>query len=74
MALKDIAEPNVHRDDIDRIIDALLENPSRAGDIKTLLRQKMDAPEVVMMTPKSASERHTDFGGDVEDFWDNVPV
>ncbi|MDJ1007292.1 MAG: hypothetical protein QNJ13_05645 [Paracoccaceae bacterium] len=71
MTLKDIVEPEATRDDIDRIVDALLENPTRAGDIKTLLRQKMTAPEVVRVARAVAAERPND---DVEDFWDNVPV
>ena len=71
MTLKDIMETNTSRDDIDRIVDALLENPTRAGDIKTLLRQKMEAPDVVSV---ARAVRRDPAGDDVEDMWDNVPV
>lgn len=65
-------EDTSDRDDIDRIVEALLENPDRAADIKTMLRSKMLAPEVVhMVAPRAAEATGSD---DTEDFWDNVPV
>lgn len=70
--MKDIVEPAGRRDDIDRIVDALLENPNRAADIKTLLRQKILAPDVVHVAHPVHDDRvHED---DPEDIWDNVPV
>lgn len=69
--MKDIREPETGRDDIDRIVDALLEDPNRAGDVKDLLRMKMRAPDVVsIVTPRVAMPMNDDS----EDFWDNVPV
>lgn len=63
-------EPRQGRDDIDRIVDALLENPTRAGDIKALLRQKMTAPEVVRVAHAATGPSPED----ADDLWDNVPV
>ena len=69
--MKDLIEARQSRDDIDRIVDALLENPTRAGDIKTLLRQKMIAPEVVRVAHVTPAEPAAE---EIDDFWDNVPV
>jgi len=69
--MKDIVEHAQRPDDIDRIVDALLENPGSAGDIKALLRNKLTSPDVVRVARASISLSEED---DVEDFWDNVPV
>jgi len=66
-----MSEPRQGRDDIDRIVDALLENPTRAGDIKALPRQKMTAPEVVRVAHAVTTGPSTE---DIDEFWDNVPV
>lgn len=69
--MKDITEARYGRDDIDRIVDALLQNPDQAGDIKALLRQKMTAPDIVHVVRAARPERATE---ELDDFWDNVPV
>lgn len=69
--MKDMMEPAQRRDDIDRIVDALLENPDSAGDIKALLRNKMTSPDVVRVAWAATTPAPED---EVEDFWDNVPV
>ncbi|MDJ1016977.1 MAG: hypothetical protein QNJ35_10730 [Paracoccaceae bacterium] len=63
------------RDDVDVIIDTLLAEPERAEDLKTMLRHKMAAPEVVAVAhAKPVSKPDIDAQDDVEDLWDNVPV
>ena len=74
MALKDNVEPGNGRDDIDRIVDALLANPDQISDIKTLLRHKLSAPETVHVARPAAVPVPADLAEDVDDFWDNVPV
>ncbi|MEL7027230.1 MAG: hypothetical protein AAGO57_08395, partial [Pseudomonadota bacterium] len=69
--MKDIMEPGRERDDIDRIVEALLDNPERAQDIKNLLRQKMNAPDVLRVMSATAAERPDDPEPDSDDFWDN---
>lgn len=64
-------EPERMSDDIDRIVDALLANPANAGDIKTILRSKLGAPDIVHVVHAAPRTQDAD---DVEDFWDNVPV
>lgn len=74
MPLKDNVQPDRGTDDIDRIVDALLENPERISDIKTLLRNKMIAPETVHVVNPVATATATADDGDLDDLWDNVPV
>jgi len=64
-------EPERMSDDIDRIVDALLANPASAGDIKTILRSKLSAPDIVHVVHAAPLPHGAD---DLEDFWDNVPV
>lgn len=73
MPLKDIVEPDHTPDDIDRIVDALLESPDRADDLKTLLRRKMTSPEVVHVMRALRAEPPAE-DADTDEFWDNVPV
>lgn len=74
MSLKDIVESSQPRDDIDRIVDALLENPERVSDIKVLLRNKLDAPEKVHVAYPVSGDAPPVDECDLDDFWDNVPV
>ncbi|MEL7460547.1 MAG: hypothetical protein AAFX45_11100 [Pseudomonadota bacterium] len=74
MPLKDNVEPAQRSDDIDRIVDALLENPERVSDIKALLRNKMIAPETVCVVNPVAASVPVDDDSDLDDLWDNVPV
>ena len=59
-------------DDIDRIVAVLLNDPTRADDMKHLLRQKIKAPSAVRLAVPRVSVRAME--EDVEDLWDNVPV
>ncbi|MEO1239499.1 MAG: hypothetical protein AAFW64_07545 [Pseudomonadota bacterium] len=72
--MKDNAEPAQRSDDIDRIVDALLENPERVSDIKTLLRNKMIAPETVHVARPVAEPTPDADDTDLDDLWDNVPI
>lgn len=57
-------------DDIDIIVDALMRNPENADDIKTLLRQKLRAPDAVRVLKAEARQPEEE----PEEFWDNLPV
>ena len=69
-------EKSAKPDEIDRIIGALIEDPTRANDVKTLLRQKIAAAPVV--DPRSSSSASAEAAvseeGSDEDIWDNMPV
>lgn len=70
-AAKDIhMEPE--RDDVDRIVDALIAEPGQSEHFKSLIRSKMADPAAVVtpfrMTRRVASAE------DIDDMWDNVPV
>lgn len=60
-------------DDVDRIVSTLLADPTRADDMKRLLRKKLRAPDLVRVALPSRS-RAGQISEDVEDMWDNVPV
>lgn len=74
MPLKDNVEHGHGRDDIDRIVDALLANPDRISDIKTLLRSKITSPDTVRVAYPVAEPELAEADTDSDDFWDNVPV
>ena len=74
MQLKDNMELANGVDDIDRIVDALLANPERVSDIKTLLRNKMIAPETVHVVRPVAAASTVEDESDLDDLWDNVPI
>ena len=61
-------------DDIDKIVDALVADPSRADDIKSLLRGKLAAPESVNVAYAAPSARAVPAQTDLDDMWDNVPI
>lgn len=59
-------------DDIDRIVAVLLNDPTRADDMKQLLRQKMKAPSAVrLFVPRVIPKPPVE---DADELWDNVPV
>ena len=73
--MKDLADTYADRDDVDHLIDRLLADPGTADDVKTLLRHKMSAPDVVAVAPvTSRRTRQTDTEDDLEDMWDNLPI
>lgn len=59
-------------DDVDRIVAALIRDPSRADDIKDVLRQKLTAPDTVRVALPTRYNRSTE--DDLDELWDNVPV
>lgn len=56
-------------DDVDRIVDAVLADPSRAEAAKVMLRRKILGGETVHLVPPSVSDHEQ-----ADDLWDNVPV
>jgi hypothetical protein len=59
-------------DDVDRIVDALVADPTRAEDLKSVLRSKLVAPDAVRVAlPFRAVSVASE---EAEDMWDNVPV
>jgi hypothetical protein len=64
------------KDEVDEIVDALVADPTRANDVKAILRHKISAPDIVrMVAPKSriAKVAVTDEEAD-DDIWDNLPI
>jgi len=64
------------QDEVDEIVDALVADPTRADDVKAMLRHKISAPDIVrMVAPKVgiAKDAVTDEESD-DDIWDNLPV
>ena len=76
--MKDMPHAENERDDVDHLIDSLVANPSSAEDVKTLLRHKMAAPDVVTVAPSTLKRpceaTAVDEDEDVDDLWDNVPI
>ena len=69
-------ENHKSRDDVDEIVDALVADPSRASDVKALLKRKIAAPDIVrMVVPRAANAKFAVADDDAEDdIWDNMPV
>lgn len=62
------------RDEVDEMIEALVSDPSRAEDIKALLKRKIAAPAPAGAVPPGRAQVLA-FGDEGEDDpWDNVPV
>lgn len=61
-------------DDIDQIVDALISNPSRADDLKSLLRGKMHSPKTVKVAYAASGMAEDASAWEAEELWDNVPV
>ncbi|MXQ06772.1 hypothetical protein GQ651_02820 [Alphaproteobacteria bacterium GH1-50] len=73
--MKDLPATYGDRDDVDHLIDRLLADPGTVEDVKTLLRHKMSAPDVIAVAPVCARSLQADRAEeDVEDMWDNVPI
>lgn len=64
------------QDEVDEIVDALVADPTRANDVKAILRHKISAPDIVrMVAPKTGSARAAITEEDLDDdIWDNVPI
>ena len=61
--------------DVDRIVDALLDDPSSARKAKALLTRKLEAPDVVRVAVQSRRNADEVAIEDADDdLWDNVPV
>ncbi len=65
-----------NQDEVDDIVDALVADPTRASDVKALLKRKIAAPDIVhMVVPRAAESKAAVAEDDTEDdLWDNVPV
>lgn len=72
--MKDLPTTATGDDDIDRIVDALVADPTRADDIKCLLRGKIAAPDSVNVAFPAARYSAAVAQTDVDDMWDNVPI
>ncbi len=64
------------QDEVDDIVDALVADPTRASDVKALLKRKIAAPDIVhMVAPRAAPAKAAGAEDDTEDdLWDNVPI
>ena len=65
-----------NQDEVDEIVDALVADPTRANDVKAILRHKISAPDIVrMVAPKTANVKAAVTDEDLDDdIWDNVPI
>ena len=65
-----------NQDEVDEIVDALVADPTRANDVKAILRHKISAPDIVrMVAPKAANAKSVVTDEDLDDdIWDNVPI
>lgn len=65
-------------DDIDRIVDDLLADPTRADDIKLALRRRLSGtpaiPRAVPTVPAPAEQPAWRAAADDDDLWENMPV
>ena len=64
------------QDEVDDIVDALVADPTRASDVKAMLKRKIAAPDIVhMVAPRRAPAKAGVAEDDTEDdLWDNVPI
>ncbi len=65
-----------NQDEVDKIVDALVADPTRANDVKALLKRKIAAPDIVTMVIPRATPSKVAVSEDEseDDLWDNVPV
>lgn len=69
------------RDDIDRIVDDLLSDPTRVDDIKGELRRRLVGGAAAMPALRAVSDEPAPPAApvqsgaqDEDDFWENMPV
>ena len=64
------------QDEVDDIVDALVADPTRASDVKALLKSKIAAPDIIqMVAPRRPPAKAVVAEDDTEDdLWDNVPI
>ena len=60
-------------DDVDALVEALVADPSRAEDVKALLRERLAMPSADRPTSASVIALVRDSAYE-DDLWDNVPV
>ncbi|MGI9388961.1 MAG: hypothetical protein ACR2O1_02790 [Boseongicola sp.] len=65
-----------NQDEVDEIVEALVADPTRANDVKALLRRKIAAPGVVqLVVPSKEGQKSVVIEEDSDDdVWDNMPV
>jgi hypothetical protein len=68
VSMKDTCTSRKARDEFDRIVDELLQDPSRAEDIKDRLRTQLGA------APRRPARTVAAEPAEPEDLWENLPV
>ena len=68
--MKDFIDGKPGSDDIDTIVDTLLNDPSRADDVKSILRDRLAQTE----GKSASSDNLLDNQSDADEFWDNFPI
>lgn len=58
------------RDDIDRLVEEIARHPERADSIKDALRARLSGDASEQAPARSAPAEY----GDLDEFWDNVPI
>lgn len=71
--MKSTAAKSATTDDIDRIVDGLLADPSRADDVKGALRSRLAAGAATPVRTLEKAPR-TRPSHDEDDMWENVPI
>ncbi len=62
-------------DDVDALVDTLIRDPSKADDIKAVLKKRISRPQLIDITAEeSVLPSSSDDDDDEGDMWDNVPV
>lgn len=57
--------------DIDELLETVIADPSRADEVKTLLRRRLSPrPSLALVDPAAVAED----GPDPDEYWDNMPV
>ena len=56
--------------DIDELLESVVRDPSKADEVKALLRRRFDLGQGRGATPAA----QPDTAADPDDYWDNVPV
>ncbi len=62
-------------DDVDALVDTLVRDPSKADDVKAVLKSRILKPQPVNLKSEPAvAKANFEDDQDDDDLWDNVPV